>query len=170
MARDRWRSCGPRVAVDERHVQPTPRDLRHEGLRKLGCSATTHLDEACALRSANDALTLIAQAAIRQFDEGAFRDMHVYQLPWPLDVLASLGESEVQLRVTQSCFHRADSRSSRLNRRTPATSRTRCGSEVKRPPVSVDEFRKRINQLALAAGEQRPESTGDEGLFFGAGA
>jgi len=40
--------------------------------------------------------------------------------------------------------------------------------EVKRPLEAVHEFRKRINQLALAEGEQRPESTGDEGWFFGA--
>lgn len=39
--------------------------------------------------------------------------------------------------------------------------------EVKRPLEEVDEFRKRINQLALAEGEQRPESS-DDGWFFGA--
>ena len=124
-------------------------------------------DEARALRSANDALTLIAQATIRPFDEGSFRDMHVYQLPWPVDVLASLGETDVQLRVTLSYFiepnparrgwqarHRYQSHALRF--------------EVKRPLESVDEFRKRINQLALDEGEQRPESTGDDGWFFGA--
>lgn len=124
-------------------------------------------DEARALRSANDALTLIAQATIRPFDEGSFRDMHVYHLPWPVAVLASLGETEVQLRVTLSYFiepnparrgwqarHRYQSHALRF--------------EVKRPLESVDEFRKRINQLALIEGEQRPESTGDDGWFFGA--
>jgi len=124
-------------------------------------------DEERALRSATDSLTLIAQATIRPFEEGAFRDMHVYKLPWPVDVLASLGETEVRLRVTLSYFiepnparrgwqarHRYQSHALRF--------------EVKRPLESEDEFRKRINQLALAEGEQRPESTADDGWFFGA--
>ncbi len=148
------------------HLQATAdtKAARARLLRRYGYGIP---DEARALRSANDALTLIAQGTIRPFEEGSFRDMHVYQLPWPVDVLASLGESEVQLRVTLSYFiepnparrgwqarHRYQSHALRF--------------EVKRPLESANEFRKRINQLALAEGEQRPESTGDEGWFFGA--
>ena len=40
-----------------------------------------------ALRSANDALTLIGQARIHPFSEGKMREMHLHELPWPKDVL-----------------------------------------------------------------------------------
>jgi hypothetical protein len=32
------------------------------------------------------------------------RDMHLYNLPWPSDVLGELGETEVRMRVTLSCL------------------------------------------------------------------
>jgi len=36
-----------------------------------------------ARRSANDALTLVAQGIIRPFADGKMREMHFHQLPWP---------------------------------------------------------------------------------------
>jgi hypothetical protein len=46
-----------------------------------------------ALRSANDALTLVAQSTIRPFVEGKMRELHFFELPWPREVLAELGET-----------------------------------------------------------------------------
>src|SRR5262249_36488607 len=57
-----------------------------------------------ALRSANDALTLVAQGTLRPFDDGRMREMHLHQMPWPKDVLEALGQTPVQLRVTLSYF------------------------------------------------------------------
>ena len=61
-----------------------------------------HLDR--ALRSANDSLTLVAQASLHPFSDGKMREMHFYQLPWPKDALQQLGETPVRLRVTLSYF------------------------------------------------------------------
>jgi hypothetical protein len=61
-----------------------------------------HVDR--ALRSANDALTLIAQSTIHPFSLGKMREMHFHQLPWPRGVLEELGETAVSLRVTLSYF------------------------------------------------------------------
>ncbi len=36
-----------------------------------------------AVRSANDALTLVAQATISPFAAGRMREMHLHALPWP---------------------------------------------------------------------------------------
>lgn len=57
-----------------------------------------------ALRSANDALTLVAQSNIRPFAEGKRRELHFFDLPWPRDVLAELGATPVRLRITLSYF------------------------------------------------------------------
>jgi hypothetical protein len=64
-----------------------------------------------AIHSAANSLTLIAQQEIQPFDkrpEGSgyrTKDMHLYDLPWPKEVLLSLpSEVEVRMRVTLSYF------------------------------------------------------------------
>lgn len=69
-----------------------------------------------ALFSASNSLTLIAQAELQPFDnkrddEGnatsgyRTKDMHLYELPWPKEVLRSLPDgTEVEMRVTLSYF------------------------------------------------------------------
>jgi Subtilase family len=124
-------------------------------------------DEERVLRSANDALTLIAQSTLQPFNKGAFKDMHLFDLPWPTAVLQGLGELEVRLNVTLSYFiepnparrgwqarHRYQSHALRF--------------EVRRPAELTDEFRRRVNQLALEDGEARPDHARDAGWYFGA--
>lgn len=61
-----------------------------------------------ALSSTANSLTLISQAELQPYDrrDGRFvsRDMHLYSLPWPLQALLDLGETEVEMRVTLSYF------------------------------------------------------------------
>jgi len=62
------------------------------------------------LASYNNSLTLIAQEEIQPYDKrtnsGGYRtkEMHLHELPWPRDVLLSLGEMPVTLRITLSYF------------------------------------------------------------------
>lgn len=63
-----------------------------------------------ALYSATNSLTLIAQKELQPFDrkeDGEYRtkDMHLYDLPWPIDVLLNLPDTaEVEMRITLSYF------------------------------------------------------------------
>ncbi|MDD4195406.1 MAG: S8 family peptidase [Syntrophorhabdaceae bacterium] len=61
-----------------------------------------------ALYCAANSLTLVSQAELQPYDkkDGRLitRDMHLYRLPWPLDVLKGLGASKVEMRVTLSYF------------------------------------------------------------------
>lgn len=61
-----------------------------------------------ALHCAANSLTLVSQATLQPFDKGdgryVTRDMHLYNLPWPTDVLSGLGETQVSMRVTLSYF------------------------------------------------------------------
>lgn len=62
-----------------------------------------------ALYSAADSLTLIAQQDLRPFkkEKGKgikFRDMHLHRLPWPVEALQELFDTQVELRVTLSYF------------------------------------------------------------------
>ncbi len=61
-----------------------------------------------ALYCAENSLTLIAEAEIQPFEKDGSKyrtkDMHLYRLPWPQDVLLELGEAEVEMRITLSYF------------------------------------------------------------------
>lgn len=122
-----------------------------------------------ALRSASNSVTLIAQDVLRPFNGSKMGEIHYYQLPWPEDALRQLGEASVRLRVTLSYFvepsparrgwgykHRYQSYGLRF--------------QVKRPTEPFEDFRKRLNQNALAEGEGRPTAPNDPDWFLGTNA
>jgi hypothetical protein len=118
-------------------------------------------DLARATRSATDALTLVAQDVIHPYDgHGRMREMNLHNLPWPIDVLADLGSADVRLRVTLSYFIEPNPARRGWQRRYRYASHG-LRFEVRRPTESNDDFRKRINQLALEEEEQRPRSQTD---------
>lgn len=119
-----------------------------------------------ALRSASNAVTLLVQDVIRPFEDGKMREIHLHDLPWPTEVLSSLGHAVVRVRVTLSYFiepnpgrrgwqkrHRYQSHGLRF--------------DVKRPTEPRDDFRKRINQSALEEEEERPSAEAGDAWFLG---
>ena len=131
-------------------------DVRHL-VRRYGFGVP---DEARALRSGRDALTLVHEGTIRPFDAGALRELHLHALPWPAQELERLGEASVLLRVTLSYF--VEPNPSRRGQ----TSRYRYPShglrfELKRATETVTTFRKRINKKELADGEGKPKGSSD---------
>jgi Subtilase family len=120
-----------------------------------------------ATRSANDALTLIGQSALRPFANGKMREMNLFELPWPKAILAGLGQTFVRLRVTLSYFVEPNpGRRGWKKRHRYASHGLRF--DVKSPTESVDEFRKRLNLKALEEDEHKPSVSGDaEGWFLG---
>jgi hypothetical protein len=119
-----------------------------------------------ATRSASDALTLIVEDLIRPFDgEGRMREMHLHDLPWPAEVLAELGEAPVTLRVTLSYFVEPNPGRRGWTRRYSYASHG-LRFDVRRATESTEEFRKRINQLALAEEERRPSTQSDASEWY----
>lgn len=123
-------------------------------------------DATRALRSAADALTLVVQDVIHPFDgEGRMREMHLHDLPWPTDVLEELGSARVRLRITLSYFIEPNpGRRGWRQRYRYASHGLRF--DVRRATESTVDFRKRINQLALAEEERRPRSDSDASEWF----
>ena len=111
-----------------------------------------------ALWSVDNSLTMVCEEHLHPFkkDKGKdpqLRDMNLHRLPWPLDELEALGETEVEMRVTLSYFIEPNPSA------RGATSRYRYEShglrfDVKRPLESEDDFRARIN-VAARADEER---------------
>ena len=120
-----------------------------------------------ALRSANDALTLIVQGTICPFSSGTMREMHLHELPWPKGILEELGQAFVRLRVTLSYFIEPNpGRRGWKKRHRYASHGLRFG--VKAPTENIDDFHKRINLKALDEDEEKPPSgTDSEGWFLG---
>jgi hypothetical protein len=120
-----------------------------------------------ALRSANDALTMVAQATLSPFAKGKMREMHVHALPWPKAALEALADTPVRLRVTLSYFVEPNPARRGWKRRYRYASHG-LRFEVKAATETPEEFRKRLNQLALDEDEERPSAgSGPPGWFLG---
>lgn len=112
-----------------------------------------------ALRSAGDALTLVAQSTIRPFANGKMRELHLHELPWPKSVLTEMGETPVRVRVTLSYFIEPNpGRRGWKTRHRYASHGLRF--DMKLPTESTDEFHKRLNQKALEEDEGKPAPAG----------
>ena len=111
-----------------------------------------------ALWSVENSLTMVVQETLQPFKrvsgkQVTLRDMHLHSLPWPRDILESLGDAQVELRVTLSYFIEPNP-SQRGTRSRYRYESHGLRFDVKRPLESTDDFRRRINLLA------RDEETG----------
>ncbi|MBF0583699.1 MAG: S8 family peptidase [Magnetococcales bacterium] len=120
-----------------------------------------------ALRSANDALTLIAQASISPFADGKMNQMHLHELPWPKAVLEEMGGTPVRLRVCLSYFIEPNpGRRGWKKRHRYASHGLRF--DLKLPTENLDEFHKRLNRKALDEDEGKPDGgSGMSDWFIG---
>jgi hypothetical protein len=127
-----------------------------------------------ARRSATNAVTLIDQHELQPFakslgaEKGAdakLNEMVLYELPWPSDVLAALGEHEVRLRITLSYFVEPNpgrrGYKQRYNYRSHGLR-----FEVIRPDQSLENFRAFVNGMAVDDEYGGPQGDG-AGWFFG---
>ena len=125
-----------------------------------------------ALWSLNNSLTMVVEESLQPFKretagQPTLRDMHLHRLPWPSDVLQSLGETQVEMGVTLSYFIEPNPS------RRGVRSRYRYEShglrfDVKRPTESADEFRRRINLAARDEDEgTRRKSDSDPAWLIG---
>ena len=122
-------------------------------------------DLARALRSAGDALTLIAQATIRPFADGKMRELHLHEVPWPKAALAEMGETPVRLRVTLSYFIEPNPGRRGWKKRHRYSSHG-LRFDLKQPTETIEEFHKRLNQKALEEDEGKPDTGGGYADWF----
>lgn len=120
-----------------------------------------------ALYSASNSLTLIVQAELQPFDkkrdeEGnaksgyRTKDMHLYELPWPKDVLRSLPDgTDVEMRVTLSYFIEPGPGEIGWRDRYRYASHA-LRFELNSPGEDKNELKKRINKAARDEEEGHP--------------
>ena len=124
------------------HVDMANKTQRRALLRRYGMGVP---DVGRATRSAEDALTLVAEGTIVPYDgDQAMGEMKLHELPWPTEVLLSLGEAEARMRVTLSYFiHPNPSRRGWRDRYRYGSYGLRF--DVRRPTEGLEEFCARIN-------------------------
>jgi hypothetical protein len=104
-----------------------------------------------ALWSAGNALTLVVQDELQPFEkvDGAVnsKDMQIHSIPWPKDVLSSLGAVPVTMRITLSYFIQPNPGERGWgNRYRYASHGLRFA--VRRPTETVAQFRARLSKAA----------------------
>jgi len=139
-------------------------------LRRYGMGVP---DRARALRSAADALTLIAEAQIHPYEregnasDGKAREMNLHELPWPKGELETLGDAQVRLRVTLSYFIEPNPSSRGWTGRYIYPSHG-LRFAMRRPEDSVESFRRRVNTRARIDGDRPPALETEAAWLFGA--
>lgn len=122
-----------------------------------------------AISCAANSLSLISESELQPFDRHPTsshyisKDMHVYRLPWPVGVLQSLGELQVQMRVTLSYFiEPSPGEVGWKDRYRYASHGLRF--ELNGSGENEDEFIQRINQRARE-GNEHPGTEGAGGRW-----
>lgn len=105
-----------------------------------------------ALYSLKNDLTMVIEDSIIPFTAGAagakFKEIKLYDLPWPSEALQSIGDADAELKVTLSYFIEP-------NPGKPIISRKRTYQsyglqfEIRRPGESESEFKNRVNKLQM---------------------
>ncbi|MCL5058806.1 MAG: S8 family peptidase [Actinobacteria bacterium] len=122
-----------------------------------------------AIYSASNSLTLIAQEEIQPFgkkENGSgykTRDMHLYDLPWPSEVLMALPDNvQVQMRITLSYFPEPGPGEIGWKDRYRYASHA-LRFDVKSPGEGKEDFVRRINAAERTEEEEHPgtQSTAD---------
>jgi hypothetical protein len=115
-----------------------------------------------ALYSASNSLTLISQAELQPFDrkeDGSgyrTKDMHLYELPWPKEVLLNLPVgTSVEMRITLSYFIEPGPGEVGWQDRYRYASHA-LRFDLNSPGESQEEFIKRINAAAREEDEGHP--------------
>lgn len=95
------------VALKEQFVPNIPSKAQIKKLMRICGYGVPNLEK--ALYSAENSLTLISQSNLQPYtkENNSYKtnDMHLYELPWPSDLLLDLPtDTEVEMRVTLSYF------------------------------------------------------------------
>jgi hypothetical protein len=121
-----------------------------------------------ALWSAGNVLTLIAQETMQPFtkDKSQYKsnEMHLHEIPWPVEALQDLGEMQVKLRVTLSYFVEPNPVAKGWKSRYRYESHG-LRFEVKTPQETLEQFNQRINKFARDE-EGGVKSKSDAGAWF----
>lgn len=124
-----------------------------------------------AINCYRNSLTLISESSLQPFEKnpkGGYRmkEMHFHELPWPKDILLSLGEVPVTLRATLSYFIEPSPGEIGWQDRYRYPSHT-LRFDINDPNETSAEFRARLNKASREEGKDYPSKEVDSGWQIG---
>ncbi len=129
--------------------------------RRLRCYGYGVPDFERALWTLNNQVSLIYQGQLQPFEldgsDDKTRDFHLHDLPWPKDVLESLGEQPATVRITLSYFIEPSPGRRGWNKRFRYASHG-LRFALRGPTETDDDFRRRITRDAWEEDEGRPST------------
>jgi len=140
---------------------------RRKWLRTFGYGVP-RLDR--VLESVGNDLALFTEETITPYRRGdggrvGYGDLHVHELPWPVETLQRMGAADVSLKVTLSYF--VEPSPGRLGAVSVAAYRSAgLRFALQRPTESVEAFRERVNS-ADRDDDWRSPGGSDDGWFLG---
>lgn len=143
-----------------------------ELMRSCGYGTPT-LDR--TLWSASHRLTMIVQSELQPYTKmkngkrlsaPQINEMQYHALPWPREELESLGEMDIQLRVTLSYFIEPSPGERGWDSRYRYASHG-LRFDIKGAQETESNFEKRLNQVAREEEEEKPEGADQTGWFLG---
>ncbi|HBK4800746.1 TPA: S8 family peptidase [Klebsiella michiganensis] len=124
-----------------------------------------------ALWSVKNSLTLVAEDSLYPYrktrDGIKTRDLNLHALPWPLEQLQELQDTQVELRVTLSYFIEPNPSARGSSSRYHYPSH-RLRFAMKRQTESLDEFKTRINAAAESEESEHGTTGNDDNWSLGA--
>lgn len=141
-------------ALKEQFAQNNNKTELHNVLRACGYGVP-RLEK--AIYCASNSLTLIAEAEIQPFEGSSTKDMHLYELPWPKEILEGLGEVDVEMRITLSYFVEPGPGEIGWKDRYRYASHA-LRFDLNSPGENKDTFVKRINKKSREENEGNPGS------------
>ncbi|MCH3959360.1 MAG: S8 family peptidase [Selenomonas sp.] len=91
--------------TESMHKQFCKEDTKSKGRKQLlrSCGyGVPNLSK--AIQCVNNSVNLIIQGKLQPFIKDHMNEMHLHEIPWPKEVLRSLGETKATIRVTLSYF------------------------------------------------------------------
>lgn len=139
-----------------------PGDVKSVVQRRLRCYGYGVPNLERALYSAENAATLLFEGQLQPYKledtTVKTKEMHVHELPWPIDVLEGLGDESVRMHVTLSYFIEPSPGSRGWTRRHRYASHG-LRFDVKRPTETVRQFLQRISDTAMDDNDDAPAAT-----------
>ncbi len=132
--------------------------------QRLRCFGYGVPDLAQAIYSAENATTLLFEGQLQPFEKNdgtiKTKEMHLHELPWPVQALQNLGDTPVTMRVTLSYFVQPSPGRKGWGRKFRFASHG-LRFDVKSPLENLSDFKKRISKAAWEEDEGRPQNVAE---------
>lgn len=114
-----------------------------------------------AIQCINNSVNMVIQGELQPYDKKSMKEMHLHTLPWPKEVLQSLGEIPVTLKVTLSYFIEPGPGEVGWKDKYRYPS---CGLrfDVINSDETLDDFKKRIN-VKMRGDDKKDKGDGSSG-------